>query len=132
ELERRRLYMLDAQLEHRGVLRAAEGTVAYLAARPAIVQELDELREVLDDRVGLAVRVVPVPEWPLALHRHYSRREIAAAVGHVTAGEKKISLQGGILRLQAQRRELLFVTLDKSGRSFSPTTRYRDYAISPT
>jgi hypothetical protein len=27
---------------------------------------------------------------------------------------------------------LLFVTLDKSGASFSPTTRYRDFAISPT
>jgi hypothetical protein len=25
----------------------------------------------------------------------------------------------------------MFVTLDKSGRSFSPTTRFRDYAISP-
>jgi hypothetical protein len=26
----------------------------------------------------------------------------------------------------------LFITLDKSDKSFSPTTRYRDYAISPT
>lgn len=132
DLERRRWHMLDAQLEHRGVLRRAEDTIAQLAATPAIVQELDELREVLDDRVGLAARVVPVAEWPLALHRHYSRREIAVAVGHVTAGQKKISLQSGILRLPEQQRELLFVTLDKSGKSFSPTTRYRDYAISPS
>jgi superfamily II DNA or RNA helicase/HKD family nuclease len=132
ELDRRRLYMLDAQLEHRGVLRAAEGTIEYMASRPAIVDELGELREVLDERIGLPVRIVPVPEWPLALHRHYSRREIAAAVGYVTAGEKKISLQAGILRLPEQQRELLFVTLDKSGESFSPTTRYRDYAISPS
>lgn len=50
----------------------------------------------------------------------------------MTAGEKKISLQAGILQLKEQRRELLFVTLDKSGKSFSPTTRYRDYAISPS
>ena len=28
------------------------------------------------------------------------------------------------------KRELLFVTLDKSDRGFSPSTRYRDYAIS--
>jgi superfamily II DNA or RNA helicase/HKD family nuclease len=132
ELDRRRLYMLDAQLEPRGALRAAEGTIAHLASRPAIVDELDELREVIDERAGLAARVVPVPEWPLALHRHYSRREIAAAVGYVTAGEKKISLQAGILQLEEQRRELLFVTLDKSGKRFSPTTRYRDYAISPS
>lgn len=124
--------MLDAQLESRGVLRAAERTAHRLASRPPILREFDELREVLDDRIALAVRVVPVAEWPLSLHRHYTRREIAVAVGRVTAGEKKISLQGGILQLQEQRRELLFVTLDKSGKRFSPTTRYRDYAISPT
>ena len=29
-----------------------------------------------------------------------------------------------------QDRELLFVTLDKSGKDFSPSTRYRDFAIS--
>ena len=116
---------------HRGVLRAAEQTAAYFGARPTIVRELDELREVLEDRVGLAGQVVPVPEWPLALHRHYSRREIAAGVGYVAAGAKLIKLQSGILKLEDQRRELLFVTLDKSGKSFSPTTRYRDYASSP-
>jgi superfamily II DNA or RNA helicase/HKD family nuclease len=129
--ERRRLLMLESQLSHRGVLRAAEQTAQYFAARPTIVRELDELREVLEDRVDLASQVLPVPEWPLALHRHYSRREIAAGVGYVTAGEKVICLQGGILQLKDTKRELLFVTLDKSGKSFSPTTRYRDYAISP-
>jgi len=38
--------------------------------------------------------------------------------------------QGGVLKIDGNR-ELLFVTLDKSGKDFSPTTRYRDYAISP-
>jgi uncharacterized protein DUF3427 len=102
-----------------------------LASRPSIVRELDELREVLEDRVGLASQALPVPGWSLALHCHYSRREIAAGIGYVTAGDKAISLQTGILKLEDERRELLFVTLDKSGKSFSPTTRYRDYASSP-
>jgi len=35
-----------------------------------------------------------------------------------------------ILKLDG-RRELLFVTLDKSSKDYTPTTRYRDYAISP-
>lgn len=129
--ERRQLLMLESQLSNGGVLRAAEETTGYFAARPTIVRELDELREVLEDRVGLATEVVPVPEWSLALHRHYSRREILAGIGYVAAGEKLIKLQTGILKLEDQRRELLFVTLDKSGKSFSPTTRYRDYASSP-
>jgi hypothetical protein len=34
--------------------------------------------------------------------------------------------------LPDEKREILFVTLDKSASSFSPSTRYRDYAISPT
>jgi len=57
-------------------------------------------------------------------------REILAAVAFVTPEQKKKVPQGGVLRLPTQRRELLFVTLDKSGSGFSPTTRYRDYAIS--
>ena len=56
--------------------------------------------------------------------------EILAAIGYMQPGEKIISHQGGILKLD-NKRELLFVTLDKSGKDYSPTTRYRDYAISP-
>ena len=33
------------------------------------------------------------------------------------------------MKVRNSQRELLFVTLDKSGSRFSPTTRYRDYAI---
>lgn len=130
-LDRRRLLMLESQLHHRGVLRVAEEILGYLATRPSIVREFGELCEVLDDRVSLASQVRPVSEWTLDLHRHYSRREILAGVGHAEAGKKSAPHQSGLLRLEAQQREILFVTLDKSGRSFSPTTRYRDYAISP-
>jgi len=129
-LDRGRLHMLDAQLENRGIMRAAEDTARYLADRPAIARELDELREVLEDRVTVLDQTLPVAEWPLALHRHYTRREIVAAVGLVTPGEKLMTPQAGVLKVKDEKRELLFVTLDKSGRGFSPTTRYKDYAIS--
>ncbi len=129
--QRSQVMMLESQLYHRGVLRAAEASVEYLAGRPSIVREMDELREVLENRVTVAEQVYPVPEWSLALHRHYSRREITAGVGYVEAGDKSLNLQTGILQLKDQKRELLFVTLDKSGKGFSPSTRYRDYALSP-
>lgn len=128
--ERRRLAMLDFQLHHRGILRVAEDTVGYYTARPAIRDELVQLAAVLYERVALAADVEPVPGWPLALHRHYGRREIVAAVGFVKPGAKGKIPQGGILKLDDERRELLLVTLDKSSAGFSPTTRYRDYAIS--
>jgi hypothetical protein len=132
DYERRLVLMLESQLHHRGVLRAAEATLHDLRSHALIVREFDELKEVLEDRVGIAEHHYPVPEWTLALHRHYTRREIVAGVGYKTSGEKNIALQGGILRLPDGQRELLFVTLDKSGKDYSPTTRYRDYAISPT
>jgi superfamily II DNA or RNA helicase/HKD family nuclease len=131
DADRVRWQMLGFQLSHRGVLRSAEEVVAELTAHREIPAEFEELREVLEERVGLPEDRYPVEDWPLALHRHYERREIVAAVGFVVPGQKGKLPQGGILQLKAQRRELLFVTLDKTGRGFSPTTRYRDYAISP-
>jgi hypothetical protein len=38
---------------------------------------------------------------------------------------------GGIRKDEETKRELFFVTLDKSGGDFSPTTSYRDYVMSP-
>ncbi len=127
----RRMAMLDFQLDHRGVVRDAEGTAERLRSAPAVRDELAQLTEVLGDQISLAQERYPVQDWPLALHRHYSRREILAAVGYVVPGQKGKTPQGGILKLEDRQAELLLVTLDKSAKSFSPSTRYRDYAVSP-
>lgn len=128
DVERARLAMLSIQLEPRGIVPTIEATATRLST-PNIREELRELCEVLADRVPLPADVFPEPEWPLALHRHYTRFEIAVAVGYKRAGDKAGVPQAGILKVSGQR-ELLFITLDKSDKSFSPTTRYRDYAIS--
>jgi hypothetical protein len=44
--------------------------------------------------------------------------------------QRRRSHREGVLRLSALQTELFFVTLDKSEGGFSPTTSYRDYAIS--
>jgi hypothetical protein len=128
----RRLSMVDFQLNDRGVLRETADVPKWLFAHTAIRDELSQLADVLNDRIGLAEETDPVAAWPLALHRQYKRREIVAAVGFVKPGKKGVTPQSGILMLPEEKRELLFVTLDKSAASFSPTTRYRDYAVSPT
>lgn len=128
----RRLTMLEFQLNHRGVLREPTDGAKWLFDREPIRDELAQLADILIERIGLAEERYPVAEWPLALHRHYTRREIVAGVGFVRPGAKGITPQGGILKLADHKRELLLVTLDKSASSFSPSTRYRDYAISPT
>lgn len=136
--DRVRFHMLDHQLNHRGVLRDADATVRAINQHPDIRAELTELCDLLEDRIALAEEHRPVEAWPLCLHRHYSRREIVSAVGYLKPGDKAQIPQAGVLKLDREAgavseplRELLFVTLDKSGKSFSPTTRYRDYAQSP-
>ena len=88
--------------------------------------------EILGDRI----RTVPGPidpdgVVPLASHATYSMGEIAAAHGRVTEGGKLHFPQTGVLWDQATNTDLLFVTLEKSEKDYSPTTRYADYPISP-
>lgn len=128
--EQARMAMLAFQLHHRGQIPTATEMTERLAVSPELQGELGELAAVLRDRVSLPEERYPEPDWTLALHRHYGRREILAAVGYRKAGEKASTPQGGILKLAAEKRELLLVTLDKTGSTFSPTTRYKDYAIS--
>jgi hypothetical protein len=89
-----------------------------------------ELSEVLEERVSLAA-TLPLPQagWPLCLHRRYRRREVLTAVGRWTDSAKPDSREG-VVRLDDAKTEILFVTLDKSEKRFSPTTSYEDYAIS--
>ena len=66
---------------------------------------------------------------PLAIHARYTRVEILAGFG-VGEGAKVSPWQTGIYWAPNARADLLAFTLDKTSREFSPTTRYRDYAIS--
>ncbi|GAD90278.1 hypothetical protein VHA01S_038_00460 [Vibrio halioticoli NBRC 102217] len=65
---------------------------------------------------------------PLKLHARYARDQILVAFGAITF-ERKPPAREGVLVLQDQNIELLFVTLEKDGKQFSPTTMYHDYAI---
>lgn len=67
---------------------------------------------------------------PLQLHARYTRIEILAAVGAHPDVVVPPSWQSGVWFEQSVPVDLLAFTLDKSDGSFSPTTRYRDYAIS--
>jgi superfamily II DNA or RNA helicase len=92
--------------------------------------ELLELLDVLASRV----EHVPVPlsthaEVPLEVHARYTRVEILAAFG-VGVGAKVAPWQTGVYWAPNAHADLLAFTLDKTTGQFSPTTRYRDYAIS--
>ena len=66
---------------------------------------------------------------PLHVHANYNREEILAAFGASTAA-RPMPLQTGVYWHEETQSDLLFITLQKSERDYSPTTRYLDYAIS--
>jgi hypothetical protein len=131
-VSQRRLIMLAYQMFHERAERfTAESLVSRLRGHPAICGDLVELFGVLADDVAIATTAPPPdPQWPLTVHRRYGRREVLAAVGRWTETTKPDSREG-VVRLEDARTELLFVTLDKAEKRFSPTTSYDDYAISP-
>lgn len=130
-VDRRRVLMLAYQMFHeRGRHFTPEQFSSLLAGSPTIVRDLDALFAVLADAVGLATPAdFPGKDWPLAIHRQYGRREVLTALGRWNENAKPDSREG-VVRLEAVKTELLFVTLKKGEKRFSPTTRYDDYAIS--
>jgi hypothetical protein len=66
---------------------------------------------------------------PVALHANYTRAEALLAFGDGAIGEPS-TFREGVRWLPDAQTDLFFVTLRKSERSFSPTTMYRDYALS--
>jgi superfamily II DNA or RNA helicase len=94
--------------------------------------ELLDVLPLLDDQIvhlhqplGL---LYPVP---LQVHANYTREEILAAFGASTV-TKPLPLQTGVYWHEPTRTDLLFITLQKADKDYSPTTRYLDYAISET
>lgn len=96
------------------------------------LNELSEALEVLLDQISLNEKEMDdASPFALKLHARYSRDEILSAFSVHTL-QRKSSSREGVVELKDSNLELLFVTLQKNEKHFSPTTRYYDYAISPT
>src|SRR5690606_21918272 len=68
---------------------------------------------------GLAFRV----------HATYSRDEVSAGLVELRKG-KLLRTQGGVYKCAPHRCDVLFVTLEKDEKDFTPTTLYNDYPLS--
>ena len=66
---------------------------------------------------------------PLQVHANYTREEILAAFGASTVSSP-LPLREGVYWHEPTQTDLLFITLKKTDKDYSPTTRYLDYAIS--
>jgi superfamily II DNA or RNA helicase len=128
--EQRLCRMLVSSLTTVGASAAFADAVAQLWAHPQVRAELVEMLDLLRERVSYLDHPLWIPDVPLALHSRYTRTEILAAFG-IGEGAKPQTWQTGVWWEPRSRTDLFAFTLDKSTGGFSPTTRYRDYAISP-
>jgi len=106
--------------------------LARLEQSPSAKEEFSELCEALFDSLKLHSDEEPlVADSPLFLHRQYTRDEVLVGLGFAEMVGKRHT-QTGRLWIDGLNTEVFFVTLDKSDKAFSPTTRYEDFAVSPT
>ena len=130
--DRRLLRMIVAAIVDKAVSKSVsleEGCV-LLWDHPQVRAEVLALLDVLGNRVThVPAALSSHPEVPLAVHARYTRIEILAAFG-VGEGAKVAPWQTGVYWAKEARADLLAFTLDKTSGQFSPTTRYRDYAVS--
>ena len=127
--ERRLARMLVANLADQVLKKdtSLQSAIDLVWAHPQVIAELTELLDVLGDTQD-HLQHQPLPDTPLQVHAQYTRIEILAAVGEGTAA-KTPQWREGVYDAKAAGVDLLVFTLDKTSGDFSPTTRYRDYAI---
>ncbi|MDE0004087.1 MAG: DUF3427 domain-containing protein, partial [Rhodospirillaceae bacterium] len=111
----------------------ADRVLRMICESKELCDEIGDLLEILADRIRTVPRPLdPSGDVPLASHATYTLGEIVAAYRHTDTRGALLLPQGGVLWNKATRTDLLFVTLEKSERDYSPSTRYADYPISPT
>jgi hypothetical protein len=124
--------MLVAQLVGKLLPKEAplmDGT-QLLWEHPQVRVEILEILAALSGRVDhVHFPLASSSPVPLQVHASYTRLEILAGFG-VGSGAGVAPWQTGVYWAPDAGTDLLAFTLDKTSGQFSPTTRYRDYAIS--
>lgn len=93
-------------------------------------QEIAEIVSFLLARLDIRTTPIGAEIIPgLELYGCYTREEVFTLVGRQTAEVKMQGAASGVFNLPEHNATLLFVTLNKSEKDFSPSTQYNDYLI---
>ena len=97
-----------------------------LSDSPVMLAELMELLQYKYDHIDFIDESVDLGfACPLDLHCTYTRDQILVAMDYMTPS----NVREGAKWLPGKKIDVLFVTLNKSDRDYSPTTMYNDYSI---
>jgi superfamily II DNA or RNA helicase len=104
-----------------------------LRRHPAVCAEIRELVALGLDRGRHVPRGLGegLQHVPLLSHAHYRREEVLAAFGWASLDRKAHGHAQGVAWAPEVQTDALLVNLRKTERDFSPTTMYRDFALSP-
>jgi superfamily II DNA or RNA helicase len=109
-----------------------QASIHKIGENPVLVKEMIGTLELLIDRISHIEIGIDLPyAQPLKVHSRYTKDQILSAFGDNTF-ERKSSNREGVANLPSKNTELLFVTLEKTEKNYSPTTLYNDYAVSET
>lgn len=107
-----------------------EDALGLLWDHPNVIADIRALLGVLRKRITHLHSDLPNrTDVPIKVHACYSRPEILAGFG-VGSGSRSVEWREGVRWVPEAKADLFAITLDKTGDGFSPTTRYKDYAIS--
>ncbi len=117
----------------RGGFTDYEHGLRSLRRHPAVCEELRQVVAYGLDHAQHVPRPLELglQDVTLVTHAHYRREEVLAALGVATAGRSARGNVTGVAWAPASKADALFINLTKNEREFSPSTRYRDYALSP-
>ena len=105
--------------EVRNNLHSLSESPVYLSELTALLQYRYNSIDFIDEPVDLGF------DCPLDLHCTYSRDQLLAALDF----KKPSTVREGVKWLPEKKIDVLFVTLNKSDKDYSPTTMYNDYSI---
>jgi superfamily II DNA or RNA helicase/HKD family nuclease len=116
---------------------AYDGGLNYLRSFPWVCREIAqvvsigvaEARHTPRSLAASGQDALTLARVPLYTHATYNRYEVLAALG--VDGGRIGSHREGVAWCEDAGADVFFVTLDKDEAQHSPTTMYRDYAISP-
>ena len=125
--ENRMLQMLQYTVWLKGVNECPyDDTIQSILSNPTMCSDMIELLEYQSSKIDFVDESVNVGfDCPLDLHCTYSRDQILVAMDFM----KPAAVREGAKHLQDKGIDLLFVTLNKSEKDYSPTTMYDDYSI---
>ncbi len=105
---------------------------AHLREHPAVVEEVRQLMDGAVERARHIARPLSpaLAHLPVLSHATYRREELLAAFDYAHWGRTPAGHVGGVQWCDGPRLDALLVNLKKDEKVFTPTTMYRDYALS--